>query len=112
MKTQKQTLFSSFGSPSRIVLEIEGFAPVDLSPRQHVVVATARWRSSSRRLGLSFTFGEVKDLCAAMIGTRGFAIDDDVLQHLFTLTNGHPGFTHSILADLFKIPVSGDPKRL
>jgi hypothetical protein len=40
-----------------------------------------------------------------------FSVDENGLKPLFMLTNSYPGLTHGILAYLFHIPVSGDPKR-
>ncbi|KAL1961908.1 hypothetical protein VTN77DRAFT_941 [Rasamsonia byssochlamydoides] len=36
-----------------------------------------------------------------MMASRAFKVDEDVLKHLFTLTNGHPGLTLGLLTCLF-----------
>jgi hypothetical protein len=107
IKSQKQAttgpyiiLFSPFGSPSSIALRIDGSAPIDLSPQQRVSLLPSTDGVSN--IGVCFTFEEVKDVCSAMTGDRTFRVCEDILRHLFTLTNGHPGLTHSLLQCLFE----------
>lgn len=106
IKSQKQEtpgphiiLSSSFGSPSCIALRIEGSAPIDLSLQQRVSLLPMTDGVSN--LGVYFTYEEVKDVCYAMIANKAFRVHEDVLKYLFTLTNGHPGLTHGLLACLF-----------
>jgi hypothetical protein len=88
-------LFSSFGSASHIVLKIPGSSPIDLDPNQRVSLFPG-----PHGVSLYFTFEECKDLCKSMTRDRGFSVHEDVLQHLFTLTNGHPGLFHGIFKAL------------
>jgi hypothetical protein len=97
-------LFSSYGSASNVVLEIKGSAPVDLMTEQRVpLTPQPGWPHD---IALCFTIQELRDLCQRIIGQRGFTVDADVLEHLFILTNGHPGLTRGLLLSLLDREVS------
>jgi hypothetical protein len=97
-------LFSSFGSPSSITLEIDGSSPVDLAHNQRVSLLPAT--DGVPGLGVCFTFEEVKDVCSALIAHRNFTVHEDVLKYLFELANGHAGLTRGLLNSLFEREVS------
>jgi hypothetical protein len=88
-------LFSSFGSASHIALKIRGSSPIDLHPNQRVSLFPG-----PNGVSLYFTFKECEDLSKSMTLNRGFNVAEDVLQHLFTLTNGHPGLFHGLFKAL------------
>jgi hypothetical protein len=94
-------LFTSFGShsPSLRLLRIKNSASIDVLPNRRVSLLPP---IDGVGIGGCFTFDEVKDLCSVFIGNRGFNVDEDVLRHLFTLTNGHPGLTYGLLKCLFE----------
>jgi hypothetical protein len=54
----------------------------------------------SHGVSLYFTFEECEDLSKSLTLNRGFNVAEDVLQHLFTLTNGHPGLFHGLFKAL------------
>jgi hypothetical protein len=56
--------------------------------------------SRSHDVSLYFTFEECKGLCKSLTRDRGFSIPEDILRHLFTLTNGHPGLFHGLFKAL------------
>ncbi|KAF8540070.1 hypothetical protein BDD12DRAFT_835165 [Trichophaea hybrida] len=91
-------LFSSYGSASSIVLEIKGSAPVDLRTEQCVpLTPQPDWPHD---ITLCFTAEELRDMCQRIVGQRGFTVDADVLEHLFILTNGHPGLAQGLFLSL------------
>jgi hypothetical protein len=94
-------LLSSFGSSSPTVLRIKGSAPIDLSSLLPQV-------DSATDISLCLNFEEVQDLRSAMIGTRTFKVDESILKHRFTLTNGHPGLTRALLKSFFDRAVRGN----
>jgi hypothetical protein len=112
IKTQKDklvgpyfVLFSLYGSALSIVLEIKGSAPVDLIKEQRVpLTPQPGWPHD---ITLCFTVEELRNMCQRMIGQRGFTVDADVLEHLFILTNGHPGLARGLLVSLLDREVSG-----
>ena len=87
-------LFSSYGSASNIVLRIEGSAPIDLNPGQQVpLTPQPNWPHD---ITLCSTVEELKGMCQKGARIRGATVSADVVLHLFTLTNGHPGLCHAV----------------
>jgi hypothetical protein len=86
------------------VLKIANSAPIQFLPAQRVsLTQSPDWPHD---LALCFSPEEVIDLCQKIIGTRRFTVAPDVLEHLYIMTNGHPGLTVCLLEGLFDRPVS------
>ena len=100
-------LFSSYRSGSNIVFEIEGSAPVDLNPGQQVpLIPQPNWPHG---ITFCFTVEELEEMCQKSARIRGATVSADVVLHLFTPTNGHPGLCDALPSNMLNREANSPP---
>ena len=101
-------MFSSYGSASTTAVIVPGSSPITLEPLQKVSL-TIQPRSG-HDIALCFSIDEVKDVCRRFssdsAGVPRFQFHPDVVEHLYMLTNGHPGLITGLLQTIIELEVS------
>jgi len=102
-------LFSSFGSAAGRSIEIPvemGSAPVQFRPDQRISIRSLSY--TDRKVSLYFNYEEFNDTVARLCkGNRnGFIPSKELKQHIWELTNGHPGAVRAVMEMLIHSDVS------
>ena len=106
-------LFSSFGSPAGTLVEVpieSGSAPVQFRPDQRVSIQALPYTNPN--VSLYFSREEFSDavarLCKKYRSDDGndFIPSEELMQHIWELTNGHPGGVIALLEILIHSKVS------
>ena len=106
-------LFSSFGSPAGTPVEVpieSGSAPVQFRPDQRVSIQALPYTNPN--VSLYFSREEFSDavarLCKKYRSDDGndFIPSEELMQHIWELTNGHPGGVSAVVETLIHSTVS------
>ena len=101
-------MFASYGSATTHALTLLTSSPITLEPQQRVSLTIQP--QSGHDIALCFSIDEVKDVChrfsSDSAGVPRFQFHPDVVEHLYILTNGHPGLVTGLLWTIVELEVS------
>ena len=100
-------MFASYGSASTHAFTLLG-SSITLEPQQRVSLTIQP--QSGHDFALCFSIDEVEDVCRRFssdsAGVPRFQFHPDVVEHLYMLTNGHPGLITGLLRTIIELDIS------
>ena len=101
-------MFASYGSASTYALTLPSSSPITLEYQQKVSLTIQP--QSGHDIALCFSIDEVEDVCRRFssdsAGVPRFQFHPDVVEHIYMLTNGHPGLITGLLRTIIELEVS------